>query len=186
MAVILCPDGRFSPLSTRSPIFREPPPPPSLARGVGHNEQPLPCVWGTQGARRYNRPFRIVPELGKLPENDCHPPSKERCDVLNEDVPGTKLANEAGELSPSKAASLSVKPGSRASIADVSTHKSAGDEVNWGEVVCAGISNVSKPGNIGPLVGKNLGGIVVNFHLPRARHARPFQSEIDTAYACVD
>jgi hypothetical protein len=59
------------------------------AAGVGHNEDPRPYVEGTSGGRREHLPFRIVPEGGQVPENPAHPPNKDRCDVLHEDVSGS-------------------------------------------------------------------------------------------------
>jgi hypothetical protein len=56
-------------------------------------------VIGTKGARWNNFPFRIVPAFGKLPENCCHISApigcKQGCDVFQNDVIGSALANDS-------------------------------------------------------------------------------------------
>lgn len=56
---------------------------------VGNEEQPLSCVWGTQGARRQHTPFRIEPDLGQVSENSTKSSNKERCHVFHDDVLGS-------------------------------------------------------------------------------------------------
>lgn len=83
-----------------SSIVRQPPPflflrgcfiwPRRVALGVAQDEQPFPWVWRTQGARRYNRPLRIVPDRGQGPENSSKPARKQPWYVLHDDVIGSK------------------------------------------------------------------------------------------------
>jgi hypothetical protein len=75
--------ARASQVAGSSPSFGR------LADGVGHNENPVAAVRGATGDRRYAVPFRIIPARGQVAENDVEPPSKESCDVLHEDVPGS-------------------------------------------------------------------------------------------------
>jgi hypothetical protein len=63
--------------------------PEALAFAVGHNEQPCPCVWGTHAARRDNRPFRIEPALGQVPENSVEAKTEMPWDVLQEREAGS-------------------------------------------------------------------------------------------------
>jgi hypothetical protein len=44
---------------------------------------------GTDEARWYAVPFRVIPEAGQVCEYVSHSPSKETRDVLHEDVPGS-------------------------------------------------------------------------------------------------
>jgi hypothetical protein len=66
--------------------------------GVGHDPNPISPVRGTNGASWYAVPFRIVPERGQVSENSSKSPSKQSCDVLHDDVAGSYLANNSGEL----------------------------------------------------------------------------------------
>ena len=61
----------------------------SRLMGVGHDEHPRPCMWGTKGARRYNRPVRIEPELGKISKDPGESQGKVPCDVLQEREAGS-------------------------------------------------------------------------------------------------
>src|SRR5580704_16974102 len=63
--------------------------PSSCATGVGHNEDPLAYMGGTDEARRYAIPFRVIPERGQLSEYVSHPERSESWGVLHEDVPGS-------------------------------------------------------------------------------------------------
>ena len=65
---------------------------------VGDNPGPVAAVRGANGASWNAVPLRVIPERGQVSENSSEPPSKESCDVLHEDVPGSKLANETGVL----------------------------------------------------------------------------------------
>jgi hypothetical protein len=88
------------------------------AVGVGHNEHPSSHVWSAHGARRYNRPLRVIPDSGQVSENRSHPSIKQRCDVLHDDVSGSKFANEAREGRP-QTGSFSPNSSASTSMADV-------------------------------------------------------------------
>jgi hypothetical protein len=72
----------------------------SVAAGVGQQEDSLPSMGRTDLRRRETVPFRIEPERGQVSENVSKSARKEPWHVLHEDVSGSKLANETGELSP--------------------------------------------------------------------------------------
>lgn len=42
----------------------------SCAVGVGNKKQALSCVWGTEGTRGYNRPFRVIPDGGQVADDN--------------------------------------------------------------------------------------------------------------------
>jgi hypothetical protein len=72
----------------------------SVAVGVGNNPYAVALMRGANGGSRYAMPFRIKPERGQVSENSLKSPSKQRCDVLHDDVAGSKLANNSGVLAP--------------------------------------------------------------------------------------
>jgi hypothetical protein len=118
-------------------------------------------------------PLRVIPDLGKVSENGIHPSSKERCDVLHDDVTGSKLANDPVHLVP-KTGAFSGESEPLASNADVLTGKTAADEVNFPVAVlwreCA---NVIMPPNIRPVLLKHSHRVGLAFNLPRTSHASP-------------
>ena len=114
-------------------------------------------MWRTHGARGYSRPLRIIPEVGKVPENGSHPSIKQRCHVLHDDVVGSNLANEAGVLEP-KAGTLTVQTCAVSGPADVLAGETAANDIN----------------------GNSIGGEPVggeSSHIIVARHSRPASGE---------
>jgi hypothetical protein len=116
---------------------------------------------------RQARPLRVIPCFGQVSENSSDRasvpalpfPGEEGRDVLHDDVAGSKLANDPGELGP-KTRTGAVDPGSSAGAAEVLAGEAAADEVNRGEVAGADLSHVLEslgvgevPGEDGPAVG---------------------------------
>lgn len=61
--------------------------------------------------------------------------------------------------------------------------ETCGNEINGLEVVCSAVSNVSKPGNMGPVFFEYFCRIIVNLRLPLADHPRLLQAQIQAAYS---
>lgn len=102
------------------------PPLNAVALGVGHNPHSVPKLSGTSVGSRYAVPFRIIPERGQVSENSANSPSKQCCDVLHDDDPWSKLANQSGELGP-QSASCASKTRSTACEANILAGKSSND-----------------------------------------------------------
>jgi hypothetical protein len=68
---------------------------PSLAAGVGNNEDSVADVRGTNGGSRYAMPLRIIPDLGQRPKNSVQSPSKQRCHVFQHNDSRSEFANHA-------------------------------------------------------------------------------------------
>lgn len=89
----------------RPPVPNPQPRRPIDAVGVGQYEQASSWVWGTQGARWYNRPFDSEPASGKVVEDDrkrFHVP-QQRGDVLDEDVSRSNSVQGVSHPGPSPA-----------------------------------------------------------------------------------
>jgi hypothetical protein len=56
---------------------------------VGHDEDPVTEMRGTDGCRRDAVPFTVVPARGQVSEYVAHSSSKETWNVLHEDVAGS-------------------------------------------------------------------------------------------------
>jgi hypothetical protein len=137
-----------------------------LAVGVGHNEHALSHVWCTNGARRNNRPLRIIPEAGQVSENNSHSVIEQRCDVLHDRVTWSYLANEPGNFSP-EARSLSIKAGPSPSSRYVLAREATTDDVNGNSVSSKSVgcefSNVIVAGHLGPVFREHAAGVVLDF-----------------------
>lgn len=70
----------------------------AVSVGVGNNPDTFPKVGRSDCGGRNNRPLRVEPHLGQVPENGAHSSRKQPWDVLHEHVAGSKLANETGVL----------------------------------------------------------------------------------------
>ena len=72
------------------------------AVGVGHNPDPISVVVRAKFGSWYTVPFRIIPDLGNVPENSLKPSSplsiKKVCDVFKDGVSGSKLPKQTGAL----------------------------------------------------------------------------------------
>ena len=64
-----------------------------LASGVGNNPDPVSSVRRTNGARWNAMPFRVIPDLGQVPENGVQPSTKQSCHVLKHRVSRSYHAN---------------------------------------------------------------------------------------------
>ena len=147
----------------------------SLALGVGNDPHPVPAVRRTNGGSRYAVPFRVIPDLGKVSENTVKAPSKQSCDVLHDDVAGSYLANETGELAPQS------RPGAIDAVAasgggDVLTGKTSADNINWsvldgarGLPVRTTLNNSPRP----PLSASDARGVGKRPDVVMDRHPRP-------------
>jgi hypothetical protein len=137
----------------------------------------------TNGRSWNNVPLRVIPERGQRPENLTHSSSKQRCDVLHDNVSGSKLANDPSKLVP-KTGPRTGEPGPFPGIADVLAREAATDDIDFpvaffrGERADIGVSP-----DIGPVLGEDFLGIRVDLHLPHTLHPSPLKAEIETADA---
>jgi hypothetical protein len=79
--------------------------------------------------RAPHSPLRIEPERGQVSENSLDPPSKDSCDVLQEDVSGSNLANDPGDMGPEPGA-RSLDPDPESCVADVGAREARNDEIH--------------------------------------------------------
>jgi hypothetical protein len=118
---------------------------------VGHNEDPIAEVRGTNGRRRYAVPFTVIPARGQVAENSSHAPSKQSWDVLHDDVAGSYVANQSAQLRPEPAAGP-VDPCVLPGVADVLAGEPPADEVNGFELSSVNIPHVPVSPHIGPML----------------------------------
>jgi hypothetical protein len=109
------------------------------ALGVGNSgdEDAIAPVRGAEGGSRKAIPLRVVPERGQRSDHFSEAlsivESKEVCDVLHNDVAGSKVANDSMHLSPKRSLGMSESlalAGPRDSLAG----EPAGDDVDSGSV----------------------------------------------------
>jgi hypothetical protein len=148
----------------------------ALVVGVGNDPDPLPAMRGTNVRSSYSVPFRVIPERGKVTENGSHSSSKERCDVLHDDIAGSYFANDPSKLVP-KTGPSTGEASTFSSDADVLAWESAADEVDVVIALRRERPHVFMLRDFRPVLFEDCGCIRVNLHLPLARHARSFKAE---------
>jgi hypothetical protein len=155
---------------------------PQFASGVGNNKNSVPDMRGTKGGSRYAMPFRVITDRGQRPEYSTHPPSKQRCHVLQHNDAGSELSNHANGFK-EQSASLSIKSCPKSGVGNVLTWKPAADDVNGFEIVRADLRDVSLSVDVRPVLLQHLRRVVVDFNLPLALHSCSFESKVKPSYA---
>lgn len=151
----------------------------SFATGVGHNENALPKVRGTNRGRRYNVPLRVIPERGNVRENISQSFGRKSGDVLHDDDSGSKIANKAGELGPEPA--RVARALSLTGETDWLAREAASEDVN-GRGAGADGADVSEVWHVGPVTGEDGTGKRVDFRHPAGtKPARSFKSEVNAS-----
>jgi hypothetical protein len=135
----------------------------------------------TNGGSRYSVPLRVIPERGKVRENLGESSSAKSPDVLHKREAWSKLANQAGELSP-KAASLSVKTCTAAGQRDVLAREAPADGVDGPDPVgskpgSVKVSHVFIDGHAWPVLGQHLAAKRIDLAQRDGAKARPLQAQ---------
>lgn len=142
---------------------------------------------GANGGSRNAVPFRVIPDLGQVSEYSSKPSTKERCDVLHDEVVGSKFANQTGVFPP-KSGALTVKAAPGTGKADVLARKAAADDVNGdaisGKASCCEDSNIVINRNLGPVLRQHLARVFFDFaEGDGSETAGALQPKAETAYA---
>ncbi len=158
--------------------------------GVGHEPDALSQMRCPELSSRLARPLRVIPCFGQVSENSSDRasvpalpfPGEEGGHVLHDDVWGSKLANDPGELGP-KTRAGAVDPGSPAGGAEVLAGEAAADEVDGVEVPGSDLSHVLEPGGVGKVPGEDGSAVGVLLDLPVDPHPGPLEAEVESADA---
>lgn len=125
-------------------------------------------------------PFRIIPEMGQVPENSVEPSVTEDGDVLHDDVSGLKTANEVCIFAPQPATGSikSRRLPSRRGLGKILTGKSPCQYVNRCGIG-RDMANVVIH-RTGPVLLQHGSAKQIGFHLPCNFHASGFQTDINS------
>jgi hypothetical protein len=134
------------------------------------------------------RPLRVIPCFGQVSENssDWRPvpplsfPGEERGHVLHDDVAGSKLTNDSGELGP-KTRAGAIDSGAVAGGAEVLAGEAAADEVDRREVERADFPDVFETPRLGEMAREDRAAVGVLLDLPERRHPAALEPELEAA-----
>ena len=155
---------------------------------VGDDPDPLSQVGCPELTSGKARPLRVIPCLGQVSENssDRRPvpplafPGEERGHVLHEDVAGSKLANESGELGP-KTRAGAVDPGALAGGREVLAGEATAEDVDRGERPRPDLADVLQPARAGEVPREDAPAPRVELDLPGDLEPRPLEAEVEAA-----
>jgi len=153
-----------------------------LTSGVGQYPYSFAPMGGPNCGRRYNLPFRIVPDGGKVAKHSFKSQPNESCDVLNECVLRSKYANDSMEFPP-ETRTLSVNAGHAPRVANVLAWEPSDNNINSSKVVLSDGSNIFKPLRVGKVTLQHLAAIRINLYLPDGFESGTFKAEFNSSYA---
>jgi hypothetical protein len=107
-------------------------------------------------------------------------PGEKGGDVLHDDVAGSKLANDPGELGP-KTRAGAVDARSSAGAAEVLTGEAAAEEVDRVELAGSDLSHVLESDGVGEAPGEDGPAEGVELDLPGDAHPGALEAEVETA-----
>src|SRR5260221_6851879 len=187
---------------SRSPVR-----PNSTLSVVGHDPDSVSPVRRANVGSRYAMPFRVIPDLGHVSEYCCQPSTKQRCDVLHDDVAGSKFPNESVVFAP-ESTSRACKTSTLSGNADVLAGEASADDVNTafeslsppmlfaprpalvaspangvGHRLGAEFSDVSEDGDAWPMSSKYCSAVGVDFTESNGSHPGSLKSEAESADA---
>lgn len=151
-----------------------------LASGVGNNPDPVSPVRGTNGARRYAMPFRIIPDRGQVSEYRVQPSTKQSCHVLQHGPDGSNHANGSNDF-PVESRTGAGKSGAETGVADILTRESSRDNISLTllEIVCR---HIIMAGDAWKILGQD--GLRVRLHFAKGdgfEPACPFEAKAESA-----
>jgi hypothetical protein len=154
----------------------------SIAVAVGHDEDPVTAVRGTNGCRWDAVPFRIVPARGQVSENSAESPASEGGNVLHENVARSNQANDPDKLAP-ETRLLARETFPLACVRDVLARKAAADELDVGELF--DFPYVTEPLDLRPVLLEDSSCIIINRNLPnRSEVPCPLEAQLNSSDAC--
>jgi hypothetical protein len=162
----------------------------SRARRVGNNEHPLSPGWGTEGGSGVTIPFRIVPERGKVREDDSESARAKGGDVFDDDPRRPDFVDDSPKLFPKARSSAPDNTGTFSGDGDVLAGEPAANEVDAFHTVVAGVfswwrdvdvSHVAVSSDVGPMLREDFLRVRVVFNLPHHFHPGPLEAELNAS-----
>jgi hypothetical protein len=101
--------------------------------------------------------------------------------VLRQDPARPNLSNNARHLGPEP--TLIGRAFAPAGRGEWLAGEPSADEIDGWQVVPSALPHVSKPGNVGPMLGEHPLTVIIYLHLPCALHSRPLEAQIEATHA---
>lgn len=175
------------------PFHRWPAPVDADALGVGHSPFPsgisdnpdaVAPVRGADGGSWNTVPLRVIPERGKVLKHVPESFRPESRHVLQQDIAGSKVPNEAGHRRPEPARVVLREP--LAGEGDGLAGESGSDEIDSRSSLSEK-SHIPEVGHVRPVSGEDAAGEGVDLGEPLGSEASgALEAEVDPSDACKE
>jgi hypothetical protein len=149
----------------------------SLAVRVGHDPAPRPDVRGAEVGSGQNIPLRIIPDVGKGPENVAKSCASESSHVLDDDDSGLTFSDESVVLEP-ESGLFAMDSCLSASDGDVLAGEAADERIDLGQSRRVQGANIREPRNLGPVIREHLRAPGIDLDLERAGPPRALSAQV--------
>ena len=146
--------------------------------GEGNNKHALAPVRGTKGGCGKHFPFRIIPDLGQIPQDDLNPIGEQPPDVFDDDVPGTHFPDEPCVFEPQAAARPFLDSRMFSSLEYVLTGGAAAEHVHGRQFGPVQRRYILIYGDARPVPGEYRPAKLVYLAEPPMFKAHPAQAEV--------
>lgn len=151
--------------------------------GVGHEEEPLASVGGSDVGRGDDAAFHSIPGGDEVGRNSIQPARNEGRNIFDDDDAWPEFGDDPEVLAP-EAGAGAVEARVFARDADVLTGESATNHLDRLQVVGANVAHVGMANGGGPVHGENAAAPRVKLDLPRDRpEPGPLEPKLETADA---
>lgn len=157
---------------------------PSLALGVGQDNDALSLVRSATLSSEKTFPLRIEPDFGQGAENVSKPPNKQPCDVFQDNECGSHFASQTDDLAEKAGAASGCAEAKDISDRSVLAGEASTDAINMSDLIPAKSAHIVKHRHFRPMGTKHT---LIEFVLLAERYslepARTLQTEAETADA---
>jgi hypothetical protein len=149
--------------------------------GVGHDEDSVSKVRGTNGRRWYAFPFEVVPDGGQIGGNLSESESKQPWDVFQQHPSGSNQAKASRDVRPEMP--WVVGASSRAGVAEWLARESTANKVGAFNGAPVDGGDVAQVGHAGPVFRQHPAGVGVGLGLPDGAHPGSLEAQLEAADA---
>lgn len=146
--------------------------------GEGNNKHALAPVRGTKGGCGKHFPFRIIPDLGQILQDDLNPSGEQSAHVFDDDIPGTHCPDESCVFEPQAAARALPDPRMFSSQGYVLTGEAAAEHVHGRQFGPVQRRYILIYGDARPVLGEYRPAKRVDLAKPLMFEARPVKAEV--------
>lgn len=159
--------------------------PASLTVGVGNKPPTVSLVGRAKVASWYAVPFRIIPDRGQRCENVSKPSTKQLCDVFQDDVEWSNLANQSHDVI-EQAAPRAIEARRKTGDAKVLAREAPADDIDGNSIGSKSVTGqrpyIIITGNVGPVLRQHTPRKVFDLaEGDRLKAARAFKPEAEPA-----